>query len=160
MARRYGVYIARLEQPASVSRVDRPVRDRDVRRPRLADAPSVFVATEDAVYNEVFIWGPQDVREEGPWPLRNVVAQNKKVPLTPIEELLQVSNGPSTGADGDREPAALPAGGDEGAGSDSRRACRPSQFGYGFGDAPAGVDPAPTPRRTTCAASTSWAPTS
>ena len=45
------------------------------------------------------MWGPRYVRREGPLPLRNVVAQNKKVPLTPIEETLQLTPGAGTGAD-------------------------------------------------------------
>jgi hypothetical protein len=46
------------------------------------------------------MWGPDDVTEEGPRPLRNVVAQNKKVPLTEIEKVMQLEPGPASGPDG------------------------------------------------------------
>ena len=100
MARRYGVYIVGVEQPAEFRETTDPAEvalfaDPDVRpRPRTA-----FVATGPEVYNEVFMWGPEDVRSEGPAPLRNVVARNKKVPITPIEETIQLTNGPSSGPD-------------------------------------------------------------
>jgi glycerophosphoryl diester phosphodiesterase len=99
MARRYGVYIlGSNNQPAFRESTDRSeiaqFADPDLPRPR-----SVYVATNGAVYNEVFMWGPRDVRREGPTPLRNVVASNKKVPLTPIEQSLQLSHGPAGGPD-------------------------------------------------------------
>ena len=116
MARRYGIYIVGSNNQAPFRESSDPSEIAAFADPDLPEPPrSVFVATDDSVYNEAFIWGPRDVREEGPWPLRNVVAQNKKVPLTDLEELLQVSNGPSTGRRRYREPAALPVGGDEGA---------------------------------------------
>jgi glycerophosphoryl diester phosphodiesterase len=99
MARRYDLYIvgSNNQSPFRES-VDPSEIDlfADPDRPR---PDSVFVATSAAVYNEVFMWGPRDVRREGPWPLRNVVAQNRKVPLTPIEETIQLAPGASTGPD-------------------------------------------------------------
>jgi hypothetical protein len=59
---------------------------------------SVYVATAPQVYNEVFMWGPRDVRSGGPDVLRNVVASNLKVPLTPIELELGLTPGPAGGA--------------------------------------------------------------
>ena len=100
MARRYGVYIlGSNNQPEFRETTDRSevalFADPEIRpRPRTA-----FVATSPEVYNEVFMWGPEDVRREGPGPLRNVVARNKKVPLTPIEETIQLTSGPATGPD-------------------------------------------------------------
>ena len=44
-------------------------------------------------------WGPKPVTQEGLRLLRNVVASNLKVPLTPIEQGLGVTAGPATGAD-------------------------------------------------------------
>lgn len=58
---------------------------------------SVYVATRPDVYNEVFMWGPRDVRRSGPDVLRNVVASNRKVPLTSLELALGFTPGPSTG---------------------------------------------------------------
>jgi glycerophosphoryl diester phosphodiesterase len=99
MARRYGVYIlgsnnqARFRQSTDPAEIDL-FRDPDLPRPK-----SVYVATSPRVYNEVFMWGPRAVRREGPLPLRNVVATNRKVPLTGIEQALQLTPGPSRGPD-------------------------------------------------------------
>jgi len=62
---------------------------------------SVYVATSPHVYNHVFMWGPRNVRSRGPDVLRNVVASNRKVPLTGLELALGIKAGPSGG------PAAL-----------------------------------------------------
>ena len=106
----------RLEQPGARS-ASRPTRPRSrLRRSRPARDARVGLRRDRgaSVYNEVFMWGPEDVHEEGPPPLRNVVAQNQKVPLTPIEEPLQSTPGPSTGPGRDREPAAVHAARHEG----------------------------------------------
>ena len=110
IARRYGVWILGSNNQAPFRESLDPLEIATFADPDAPLPPSVFVATDDKVYNEVFMWGPQDVRAEGPWPLRNVVATNKKVPLTSIEELLEISNGPSTGPDGieNVRPYALP----------------------------------------------------
>jgi hypothetical protein len=141
MARRYGVYIVGSNNQAPFRESRDPSEIAAFADPDLPEPPtSVFVATEDSVYNEAFIWAPRDVREEGPWPLRNVVAQNKKVPLTELEEQLQVSNGPSSGPDGiaNLRPYRLP-------GTKARLGIATSlpafQFGYDFGQPPPDVDP-------------------
>lgn len=110
MARRYGVYILGSNNQA-VFRESTDPRDIDLfadpdgPRPR-----SVFVATQKEVFNEAFLWGPRDVQPFDAAPLRNVVLSNKKVPLTPIELQLGITNGPSRGADGlaNLRPYAIP----------------------------------------------------
>jgi hypothetical protein len=57
------------------------------------------VATGPQVYNEAFVWAPRDARADGPRPLRNVVQRNRKVPLVPVEEFLDITPGPATGPD-------------------------------------------------------------
>jgi hypothetical protein len=59
---------------------------------------SVYVASAPRVYDEVFMWGPHDVRRSGPDVLRNAVASNRKVPLTGLEQTLGFSPGPASGA--------------------------------------------------------------
>ncbi len=111
MARRYDIYILGSNTQAPFRESRDPTEIAAFADPDLAETPeSVFVATEGSAYNEVFMWGPEDVREEGPLPLRNVVAQNRKVPLTPLEEQLEISPGPSTGPDAveNLAPYALP----------------------------------------------------
>jgi glycerophosphoryl diester phosphodiesterase len=100
MARRYGVYILGSNNQAPFRESTDPTEVATLADPDLPEPPrSVFVATDDAVYNEVFLWAPKAVREDGPRPLLNMVASNKKVPLTPIEEQIQLTPGPSTGPD-------------------------------------------------------------
>jgi hypothetical protein len=99
LAKRYGIYmIGSADVPAfrqSSSSGDVALfGDPDLR----GRQHSVYVATAPQVYNHVFMWGPRDVRNGGPDVLRNVVASNLKVPLTPLEAALGLAPGPSSGA--------------------------------------------------------------
>jgi hypothetical protein len=100
MARRYDIYIVGSNTQAPFRESRDPSEIETFHDPDVGRSDSVYVATGPEVYNEVFMWGPHTVREEGPLPLRNVVATNQKVPLTSFEETLQVSNGPTGGPDG------------------------------------------------------------
>lgn len=100
MARRYGIYIlGSNNQPRFRESMD-PAEINLFSDPDLPKPRSVYVATGPEVYNEVFMWGPKLVRQEGPRPLRNVVASNRKVPLTDIEIGLGLTAGPTSGPDG------------------------------------------------------------
>ena len=99
LARRYHVYIlGSNNQPEFRESVD-PTEIDEFADPDLENPTSAFVATGPEVYNEAFMWGPKNVTPDGPRPLRNVVASNKKVPLTDIENLISLTPGPSTGPD-------------------------------------------------------------
>jgi glycerophosphoryl diester phosphodiesterase len=100
MARRYHVYILGSNTQAPFRESRDPSEIQTFRDPDTSAPKSVYVATDPHVYNEVFMWGPHTVNHEGPLPLQNVVATNRKVPVTPFEETLQVSNGPNSGPDG------------------------------------------------------------
>ena len=100
MARRYDIYILGSNTQAPFRESRDPSEIETFRDPDLARPDSVYVATGPEIYNEVFMWGPHTVHKEGPLPLRNVVATNRKVPVTSFEETLQVSNGPTGGPDG------------------------------------------------------------
>jgi hypothetical protein len=96
-ARRYGIYLAgSMDLPRfrqSSNRADVAMfHDPDYPPPKF-----VYVATSPKVYNEAFMWGPHDVRRTGPAVLRNVVARNLKVPLTPLENEIGFTPGPSRG---------------------------------------------------------------
>jgi hypothetical protein len=99
LARRYGLYmigsadVAPFRQSFTAS--DRSVFGDPDLHPRPA---SVYVATAPRVFNWAFMWGPHDVRSSGPDVLRNAVASNRKVPLTPIEQGLGLTPGPAHGA--------------------------------------------------------------
>jgi hypothetical protein len=97
MARRYGIYIAGSNNQAPFRESSDPADIALFADPDEPPPASVFVATAPEVYNEVFMWGPEDVDPSAPRPLRNVVARNRKVPLTSIEEVIQLTPGPSTG---------------------------------------------------------------
>ncbi|MBN8871030.1 MAG: hypothetical protein J0H66_14215 [Solirubrobacterales bacterium] len=99
MARRYKVYIVGSNTQPRFRESQDPAEISLFRDPDLPKPKSVYVATSPEVYNEAFMWGPKLVRQEGPRPLRNVVASNLKVPLTAIEVGLGLTAGPKSGAD-------------------------------------------------------------
>jgi glycerophosphoryl diester phosphodiesterase len=99
MARRYDVYILGSNNQAPFRESVDPAEIDEFRDPDLPRPDSVYVATSGLAYNEVFMWGPENVRKEGPPMLRNVVAWNRKVPVTPIEETIEIAPGPASGPD-------------------------------------------------------------
>jgi len=140
MARRYHLYILGSNSQAPFRESRDPSEIQTFRDPDLPNPKSVYVATDPQVYNEVFMWGPRAVRREGPAPLRNVVATNKKVPVTPFEEMLQVSNGPNSGPEGraNLRPFHLPHTHAKVGFATSLPAFR---FGYDYGKPPPGTPP-------------------
>jgi hypothetical protein len=98
LAKRYRLYMVGSGDVTpfreSFSRVDLAVFSDPDLHPRPA---SVYVARSPKVYNHVFMWGPRNVRATGPDVLRNVVASNRKVPLTGLELALGMVPGPSSG---------------------------------------------------------------
>ncbi len=123
LAKRYGVYILGSNNQAPFTESTDP---RDVAAfadPDLPEPPrSVYVATEPVVYNEVFMWGPDG----------RVVASNKKVPVTPIEQQLEISEGPATVEN--LQPYALP-------GTQARIGFATSLPAFVYGALPPGADP-------------------
>ncbi len=98
LARHYGIYLVGSGDVPPFVQSRRAADRRTFGDPDLHPAPaSVYVATSAKAYNEVFMWGPRNVRRTGPDVLRNVVASNRKVPLTPIEIGLGVTPGPASG---------------------------------------------------------------
>jgi glycerophosphoryl diester phosphodiesterase len=136
MAHRYGVYILGSNTQAPFRESVDPTEIDAFHDPDLPRPSSVYVATGPEVYNEAFLWAPEDVRSEGPRPLRNVVSQNRKVPLTDIEQALQIAPGPATGADAieNLRPFEVP-------GTRARIGFATSLPAFVYGDPPAGVDP-------------------
>lgn len=136
MARRYGISILGSNDQAPFRESTSPADIALFADPDLPRPASVYVATSDRVYNEVFLWGPHDVRHRGPRPLRNVVASNRKVPLTPIEQMLELTPGPSTGPEAveNLRPYELP-------GTTARIGFATSLPAFVYGDPRAGTDP-------------------
>jgi hypothetical protein len=136
MARRYHVYIVGSnDQPPFRESTD-PSDIALFHDPDYPAPTSVYVATSPEVYNEVFMWGPRDVQRSGPGPLRNLVARNLKVPLTPLELELGFTPGPSTGpaAVANLRPYALP-------GTRARIGFATSLPAFEYGSPPPGADP-------------------
>ncbi len=99
LARRYDVYILGSNNQTEFRESVDPEEIAEFADPDVKDPTSAFVATEPEVYNEAFMWGPRNVTHDGPRPLRNVVASNKKVPLTDIEQAISLTPGPTSGPD-------------------------------------------------------------
>jgi hypothetical protein len=137
LAKRYHLYmigsgdVAPFKQSSAAA--DRALFADPGSRPRPA---SVYVATAPQVYNEVFMWGPRDVRSSGPDVLRNVVASNRKLPLTPLVVGLGLAPGPARGraAIANLRPYALP-------GTGARIGFATSLPAFTYGSPPPGVNP-------------------
>jgi len=136
LAHRYKIYIlgSSDQAPFAVSTNAADIAAlADPDRPR----PSfVYVASDSNVYNEAFMWGPRDVKSSGPGALRNLVAQNRKVPLTSVENTFQFSPGPAMGpaAVDNLRPYAIP-------GSRIKLGFATSLPAFTYGDPPRGIDP-------------------
>ena len=96
-ARRYHIYMVGSTDLPPFTESHSPADIAIFHDPDYPRPPFVYVATGPKVYNHVFMWGPHDVRHSGPQVLRNVVASNLKVPLTPLEQEIGFSPGPSHG---------------------------------------------------------------
>lgn len=137
LARRYGVYLLGSGPLPTFTASSKPADVAALADPDLSPRPtSVYVATDRKIYNEAFLWAPKDHRKSGPPMLRNLVARNRKVPLTSIENALGFSPGPPTGAAAvaNVRPYALP-------GTKARLAFATSLPAFVYGDPPAGTDP-------------------
>jgi hypothetical protein len=137
LARRYRLYMVGSADLPSFVQSSAPADVALFADPDLTPRPaSAYVATSPDVHNEVFMWGPRDVRSSGPDVLRNVVASNLKVPLTPLEGELGFAPGPSSGpaAVANLRPVRLP-------GSRARIGFATSLPAFTYGSPAAGVDP-------------------
>jgi hypothetical protein len=137
LAKRYGLYMIGSADVAPFRQSSNPLDLALFSDPDLRPTPrSVYVATAPYVYNEVFMWGPHDVRSAGPDVMRNVVSSNRKVPLTPLESMIGFTPGPAHGsaALANVRPYALP-------GTGARIGFATSLPAFTYGDPPAGVDP-------------------
>jgi hypothetical protein len=136
LARRYGIYVVAANDQAPFRETRDPAAIRALADPDLPRPRSVFVATTSKVHNEVFVWAPRDLRRSGPAMLRNIAASNRKVPLTPIEQVLQLTPGPAGGpaARANLRPYRLP-------GTSARLGFATSLPAFRYGDATPGADP-------------------
>lgn len=134
-ARRHDLYVVagNMQAPFRQTRSKAAIR---ALRPPGARPKSVYQATTGRVYNEVFTWGPRNVRRSGPDVMRNVVARNRKVPLTGIEQAIGLAPGPNAGAAARRNmrPYRVP-------GTKAKLGFATSLPAFRYGSPPPGIDP-------------------
>jgi hypothetical protein len=139
IARDYGVYVVASNNQAPYRASRDPLEIALFKDPDLAEVDEVYVATSNHVANVTFLWGPRDLHPEAPRGETNLLFANQKVPLTDIElNVLGLDEGPATG-----EAALANAAGVEVEGFRLGFATSlPAfQWGYPFGERPAGFDP-------------------
>jgi hypothetical protein len=136
MAMRYKIYILGSVDVAPFEQSTDPTEIATFRDPDLENVGSVYVATSPSIHNEVLMWGPKDVRSEGPDVLRNAVASNLKVPLVPLEQELGFAPGPASGPEAiaNLRPYKVP-------NSKAKLGFATSLPAFTYGEPPAGVDP-------------------
>jgi hypothetical protein len=96
-ARRYHVYVVASNSQPPFRQTTDPKAVAALRDPATPNVRRVYVPTTDRVYNQTFLWGPRVTHHGAPDPLGNLLADNKKVPLTSFEQALGFAAGPATG---------------------------------------------------------------
>jgi hypothetical protein len=97
-ALRYGVYVvaSNTQAPFALTR-DRTavaaLRDPDVKA-----VHAVYIPTKGRAYDQTFLWAPRVIHRHASPPLANLLAVNRKVPLTGFEQALGFAQGPTGGA--------------------------------------------------------------
>jgi hypothetical protein len=94
-ARRYGIYLVASNTQAPFRITHSPGAVAALRS--VPGVRSVYEPTSTAAYDQTFLWGPHVVHRSAPTLLANLIADNRKVPLTGFEQTLGFANGPATG---------------------------------------------------------------
>jgi hypothetical protein len=107
---RYHVYViaSNTQAPFRLTRARAAVAAlRDPASPR---ASSVYEPTAGRAYDQTFVWGPRVLHRRRPAPTANLIAVNRKLPLTSFELALGFAAGPSRGAGAraNLRPVAIP----------------------------------------------------
>jgi len=97
-ALRYGVYVVASNTQAPFKLTRDPAAVAALRDPSTPHVDAVYAPTSGHAYDQTFIWGPRVVHDGAPAPLANLLAVNRKVPLTSFEQALGFAAGPSGGA--------------------------------------------------------------
>ena len=108
-ARRYGVYVAASNTQAPFRLTSNPQAVAALRDPGTPSVTSVYAPTAGVAYDQTLLWAPRTIRPGQP-PLSNLLAVNRKVPLTSFERALGFAAGPTTGhaARTNLRPVAIP----------------------------------------------------
>jgi hypothetical protein len=102
-----------------------------LRDPATPGVRSVYAPTAGAAYDQTFVWGPRVLHRDAPAPTANLLADNRKVPLTSFEQALGFTPGPSRGAAARRNlhPVPIP-------GTGARLGLATSLPAFAYGTAP------------------------
>ena len=96
-ALRYHVYVVASNSQAPFALTRNPQAVAALRDPSTPQVNAVYAPTSSSVYDQAFVWGPRVTHRAAPGPLSNLLADNKKVPLTSFEQALGFSSGPTGG---------------------------------------------------------------
>lgn len=96
-ARRYHVYVVASNSQPPFKLTSNPQAVAALRDPASPQVKQVYAPMSDRVYNQAFLWGPRVAHRGAPPPLANLLASNRKVPLTSFEQALGFAAGPATG---------------------------------------------------------------
>ena len=109
-ARRHHLYIVASNTQAPFALTRNPAAVAALRDPATPHVTSVYTPTAGTAYDQTLVWGPRVIHPHDPAPLANLMADNRKVPLTSFEQILGFSPGPSGGAAARRNlaPVAIP----------------------------------------------------
>lgn len=139
IARDYGVYVVASNNQAPYRASRDPLEIALFKDPDLADVDEVYVATSSHIANVTFLWGPRDLHPQAPRGETNLLFANQKVPLTDIElNVLGLDEGPATGEAGLANAAGVEV---EGFRLGFATSLPAFQWGYPFGERPAGFEP-------------------
>jgi hypothetical protein len=110
LARRYHVYVIASNTQAPFRLTHEPAAVRALAAPGASAGRGVYAPTTATAYDQTFVWGPADVDPRRPAPVANLIADNRKIPLTTFEQLLGFGAGPSRGGAARRNlrPIAIP----------------------------------------------------
>jgi hypothetical protein len=109
-ALRHHLYIVASNTQAPFQLTRNPAAVAALRDPGTPGVRSVYAPTAGTAYDQTFVWGPRVVHRHAPAPVANLLADNRKVPLTSFELALGFSAGPSSGAPARRNlrPISIP----------------------------------------------------
>ncbi len=109
-ALRYGVYIVASNTQATFALTRDPAAVAALRDPATPHLTAVYTPTSGVAYDQTFVWGPRVEARHAPPPLANLLAVNRKIPLTSFEQALGFATGPAGGpaAVANLRPVAIP----------------------------------------------------
>jgi hypothetical protein len=109
-ARRYGVYVVASNSQAPFRLTRDPAAVAALRDPGAPSTGFVYAPTGGRAYDYAFLWGPNMVNHGRPAPIANLVAANRKLPLTSFEQALGLAPGPAHGsaAKANLQPVRIP----------------------------------------------------